>query len=174
MGGIVQEMREQSGTQHSPFGGNPMWMRTRQLKAMAFHPKDSCVAVASAWCQEELLRVLHTVIFLKVTPRREFHSGRMLGSGARSSTTAVAKCDHLTYILSMVNLNSPRLGAPLGPDNRQTVAAELKNKKNKKNDGKSPKGGPGGPGDLETARVKSPLTLEPLPGPPGLLSGSSA
>ena len=148
-----------------------MWMRTRQLKATAFHPKDSCVAVASAWCQEELLRVLHTVIFLKVTPRREFHSGRMLGSGARSSTTAVAKCDHLTYILSMVNLNSPRLGAPLGPDNRQTVAAEFKNKTN---DGKSQKEGPGGPGDLETARVKSPLTLLPPPCPPGLLSGSSA
>ena len=42
------------------------------------------------------------------------------------------------------------------------------------NDGKSQKEGPGGPGDLETARVKSPLSLLPLPGPPGLLSGSSA
>jgi hypothetical protein len=126
-----------------------MWMRTRQLKATAFHPKDSCVAVASAWCQEELLRVLHTVIFLKVTPRREFHSGRMLGSGARSSTTAVAKCDHLTYILSMVNLNSPRLGAPLGPDNRQTVAAELKNKKTKRTTGKARRKGQEDQGTLK-------------------------
>ena len=93
--------------------------------------------------------MLHTVIFLKVTPRREFHSGCMLGSGARSSTTAVAKCDHLTYILSMVNLNSPRLGAPLGPDNRQIVAAELKNKKTKRTTGKTRRKGQEDQGTLK-------------------------